>query len=124
MKVDAADAWAAAVRERQAAADLRCWAEAKRLAAVFRDRGAERVVLFGSVARHQTSATSDLDLVVVLPGADRDPVGARGLEVLAEAAPEVAVDLLVYTPDEWASVCQRAWVRREILERGVTLSER
>lgn len=118
------EAWAAAVRERQAAADRRCWAEAIRLAAVFRDRGAERVVLFGSVARHQTSATSDLDLAVVLPGADCDPVGARGLEALAQAAPEVPLDLLIYTPDEWASVCQRAWVRREILERGVTLFER
>lgn len=117
------DAWAASVRARQAEADRRCWGEAIRLAAAFRDRGAQRVVLFGSVARHQSSSTSDVDLAVVLPGADGEPVGARGLEILAAAAPEVPVDLLVYTPDEWASVRQRAWVRREIVERGVTLFE-
>lgn len=91
---------------------------------MFRDQGAERVVLVGSVARRQTSAISDLDLAVVLPGADRDPVGARGLEVLAHAVPEVPVDLLVDTPDEWVSVCQRARVRRETVERGVTLFDR
>lgn len=117
-------AWAKAIRAQQVEADRQCWREALRLTSLWRDRGAERVILFGSAARHRASPGSDLDLAVVMPGVDDVPVASRALEVLAVARPSVPVDLLVYSPAEWQRVQGRGFVRREICERGVTLYER
>lgn len=81
-----------------------------RLAApVLRAAGAERAVAFGSFARGTADGFSDLDLAVVLP-TDLLPI-ERGnlLRALFEALP-VGLDLLVYTPDEFARV--RALVER------------
>jgi predicted nucleotidyltransferase len=56
----------------------------------------ERVVLFGSTARDEAGLTSDLDLLIVwdtdLPFLERTAALYRTLQ------PQVAVDLLVYTP--------------------------
>ena len=117
-------AWALAGRRERALKNRELYREAERLAAAFARDGADRVILFGSVARGTASATSDIDLVVVTPMARGQPVGGRGRETLLGIAPRAPVDLLVYTPEEWAEMSSRPFVRREICEGGRSLYER
>ena len=116
-------AWVAAVRRTQAAAQDQCWREALRLAAAFRQAGAVRVILFGSVARGDGSATSDVDLAVVMPHAHGQPVVGRGHDILLSVRPAVPVDLVIYSPEEWEQVQDRAFVREEVLAKGRDLIE-
>lgn len=63
--------------------------------------GAVKVVLFGSVARGDYSASSDIDLLVVKETSERLP--ARVAEALGPcwaADPPLPVEPLVYTPGE------------------------
>ena len=70
---------------------------------VLRTAGAARAIVFGSWARGEADGFSDLDLAVVidteLPRPERGLALARALD---RALPTV-VDLLVYTPDEFAA---------------------
>lgn len=66
---------------------------------------------------------SDLDLVIVkqtdLPFLDRIK------EVISLLDPQVGVDILVYTPEEFERlVHERIFVRREIADKGKVLYER
>jgi predicted nucleotidyltransferase len=99
--------------------------ELARLASpVLRAAGAERAVAFGSFARGTADGFSDLDLAVVLP--TDLPQTERGslLKELFEIMP-VGLDLLVYTPDEFARGRERGLGVFEAIEReGVTVYER
>jgi len=70
---------------------------------VLRAAGVRRAFVFGSWARGEADGFSDLDLIVVM---DTDlPRVERGRELLTrldESLP-VVMDLLVYTPDEFAA---------------------
>ncbi len=70
---------------------------------VLRAAGASRAVVFGSWARGEADGFSDLDLVVVME-TDRPPL-ERGLDLARrlDAALPVVVDLIVYTPVEFAA---------------------
>ena len=58
----------------------------------------QRIILFGSVARGDADAESDLDVLVIKD--TTDPFVSR-LEVMAALCPlGVHADILVYTPDE------------------------
>lgn len=74
-----------------------------RTGAVLRQAGVERAIVFGSWARGEADGFSDLDLAVVmdtpLPRLQRAVPLARELD---QTLP-MAVDLLVYTPDEFAA---------------------
>ena len=97
--------------------------ELARLAAPSLERaGAIKAVVFGSWARGE--ADGDLDLIVVLP--TDLPMLERGslLADLVDILP-VAVDLLVYTPEEFARGMQRGYGLFEALTReGVTIYQR
>ncbi len=89
-----------------------------------RRAGAERAVAFGSYARGTADGYSDLDLVVVLstdrPSSERWPL----LRELLDALP-VSVDLLVYTPEEFAlGMEQRIGIFDAIAREGVVLYAR
>ena len=75
----------------------------RRTGSVLRKAGVKRAIVFGSWARGEADGFSDLDLAVVM---DTDlPPRARALALakeLDQALPMV-VDLLVYTPDEFAA---------------------
>ena len=77
----------------------------------------ERVILFGSFAAGQVSEWSDLDLVVV---AETDlPFYERIKQILRSVRPQAGMDVLVYTPIEWAEMTsQRSFIQEEILNKG------
>ncbi len=83
----------------------------------------ERIILFGSLAGDTPHDWSDIDLVVVCESDQRflDRVKA----VMRLLQPRVGVDILVYTPAEFARLArERAFVRDEILRKGKVLYER
>ena len=83
----------------------------------------ERVLLFGSLAAGNTSDWSDIDLVIIKETNKR--FLDRTKEVMQLLRPKVGVDILVYTPAEFAQLSQeRAFVRTEIVEKGKVLYER
>jgi predicted nucleotidyltransferase len=97
---------------------------ARRAEPVLRRAGALRAVAFGSFARGAADGYSDLDLAVVLR-TDR-PRLERGelLKDLFDALP-VSLDLLVYTPEEFAlGMKERMGVFDAIAREGVTIYER
>lgn len=86
--------------------------------------GAQRAVAFGSYARGTADGFSDLDLAVVL-ATDRSPTRRwRVLSELLDALP-VTVDLLVYTPQEFARGMERRLAVFDAIAReGVTIYAR
>jgi predicted nucleotidyltransferase len=83
-----------------------------------RRTGAERAVLFGSYARGDADAYSDVDLLIVCPTQraffDRHELFAA----VTDAFP--GCDLLVYTPDELDELRERGVVY-EALREGILL---
>lgn len=81
------------------------------------------VIVFGSLASGQVHEWSDIDLVIVketdLPFLDR----MRAIREIIR--PRVAVELLCYTPQEFAKLCaERRFFQEEILDKGKVLYER
>jgi predicted nucleotidyltransferase len=80
----------------------------------------ERVMLFGSLATGETGEWSDIDLVIVKETTRR--FLDRVADVMRLLRPNVGVDILVYTPEEFETLCrERAFVRDEILGKGEVL---
>jgi predicted nucleotidyltransferase len=82
----------------------------------------EKIILFGSLSTGEARLWSDIDLVVVT---DTDK---RFLDRIKEALlllrPEVGLDVLIYTPQEFEQLCQeRPFFQQEIL-KGKVLYER
>jgi predicted nucleotidyltransferase len=96
------------------------YAEAERLADAAADLGAQKVVLFGSVARDAPGLTSDLDLLIVLE--TELPFVERVVAVYRALQPRCPVDLLVYTPEEMMRMVDRPFIRHA-LEDGKVLYE-
>lgn len=99
-------------------------AELRRYIQVLREQyQPEKVILFGSLAAGETGEWSDIDLVIV------KETGLRFLdrtkEVLRLLQPQVGVDILVYTPQEYARLIgERAFVQAEIAAKGKVLYAR
>lgn len=76
----------------------------------------QRILLFGSLAVGEVQEWSDIDLVIIKETERRFLDRTR--EVLELLRPQVGIDALVYTPDEFAQmVQQRGFVRDEIVEK-------
>lgn len=75
----------------------------RRAVPVLRRAGVRRAIVFGSWARGRADGFSDLDLAVVMDTDLPRPERARGLAGALDGALPVAVDLLVYTPAEFAA---------------------
>lgn len=83
----------------------------------------EKIILFGSYPAGQISEWSDLDLVMVKNTSA--PFLDRIRQVLALLQPQVGVDMLVYTPQEYNQLArERAFVREEIAAKGKVIYER
>jgi predicted nucleotidyltransferase len=83
----------------------------------------DRIVLFGSMAAEHVGEWSDLDLVVVAE--TTLPFYQRLDHVFRSVQPEVGLDMLVYTPDEWAELsATRPFVQEEVIKKGRVIYER
>jgi len=98
--------------------------EARRIADRLGEMGADLVVLFGSRARGQARARSDLDLLAVLPCDPTWTFARRLAEVGAAVDPRLATDLFVYTPEEFATLQRESAFVRRALEEGQVLFRR
>ena len=81
----------------------------------------QRVILFGSYAAGRRDLLTDLDLLVVMDSA-LDFV-ARNVELAQRVRVRVALDLLVYTPQELTQISDRPFLRHA-LQTGKVLYER
>jgi len=84
----------------------------------------ERVILFGSMARDEPiEEWTDLDLVII-QRTDL-PFFQRIRRFHERFAPEVAMDVLIYTPEEFEELVRtRRFFREEVLEKGRVIYER
>ncbi len=96
-------------------------AELERIVAALRELGAVKVILFGSVARDEIRASSDLDLIVVME--TDEPFLDRFLMVREAVKPQVACDILVYTPEEFEQMPHHSFLIRTALREGRVLYE-
>ncbi len=99
-------------------------AKVRRLVASLMPYAPERVYLFGSWARGEADDLSDLDVVLIKETST--PFMERLLEVSDFLPPEIGpVDILVYTPAEFAAMVEAGNAFAEmILEEGILIYER
>lgn len=73
----------------------------KRLEAMLRQR-CDAAFLFGSYARNEAVAGSDIDLIIVAPSTRETVERFRDfIDLAIELAP---IDLIIYTPEEWRAL--------------------
>jgi predicted nucleotidyltransferase len=96
--------------------------EAERIAAQLRERGALKVILFGSTASGEANVHSDLDFIVVMPGERGFAYWSRRL--YTEIDRRIAVDFLPYSEQEFAEVQQHSRLVQHALRTGKVLYEK
>lgn len=77
----------------------------------------EKIILYGSAATGKVDPDSDLDIVIIKETTSRfyDRIG----EVLRLTRPTEAIDVLVYTPEEYERLKTESWfVGEEIQKKG------
>lgn len=83
----------------------------------------EKIIIFGSIATGNVSENSDIDMVIIKKTSARflDRIG----EVMRLLRPKVALDVLVYTPEEYKDLIQTRWFFQDEIEaKGVSIYER
>lgn len=96
---------------------------ADQLRPIFQRHHIRRAIVFGSLARGEASRRSDLDLIVVQETTERFVERYTDLlPAIVTAMPHRDVDLLIYTPDELASMADRPFIARALRE-GKTIYE-
>jgi predicted nucleotidyltransferase len=91
-----------------------------RLTPVFKRHQVMKAILFGSTARGEASKRSDVDLILVQRTDRRFLDRYDGLLYeLNLALPEIAVDALIYTPEELVQMMRRRFVARALREGQV-----
>jgi uncharacterized protein len=88
-----------------------------------KEENPDKVIVFGSLATGHIHEWSDIDLVVVKQ--TKLPFLKRMRELRKVIKPQVAIEILCYTPDEFAKLCkERIFFQEEILGKGKLLYER
>ncbi len=95
----------------------------KKIVRALKQYDPERVILFGSAARGDADAHSDIDLVVIKDTPERflDRIG----QVYDAVKPDYALDALVYTPEEFNAMHARhnPFIE-EIIRDGIVIYDR
>jgi len=82
----------------------------------------EKIILFGSVAENMVSKSSDIDIIIV------KKTVKKFLERLDEMykiiSPDIAIDLIVYTPEEYERLKETNSFLKSALKRGKILYEK
>jgi predicted nucleotidyltransferase len=81
----------------------------------------ELVLVFGSRARGDALADSDLDLLVVSDAFRGVPFLERLTELLGTLDPPFGIDALCYTPEEFAEKRQELGIVSQAVEEGLAL---
>lgn len=92
--------------------------------ALYENYGADRVILFGSVARGDTREWSDIDLLVIKNGDDAPACrrSGRARRAMGEAARGVSLDVLVNTEEELRAEIERGnYFYEDIVEEGIVI---
>lgn len=83
----------------------------------------EKVILFGTMAKGGVHEWSDIDLIVVEETSL--PFYKRIHKIRSLLRPQVAMDIIVYTPDEFENMRRkRAFIKDEVIDNGKLLYER
>jgi len=93
--------------------------ELERAVEELKSMGAERVILIGSLAREDGSPLSDIDLVAVMRSEER--FLDRLKVAYGRIMPKVAMDLLIYTPEEFAEMSKQSPFLIHALKAGRVL---
>lgn len=83
--------------------------------------GAQKVVLFGSAARGEIGLFSDIDMLVVMDSPL--PFIERLMEIYGKIRPS-AVDMFVYTPQEFDEIKETNPLVRHALKEGKVIYEK
>ncbi|PYN05680.1 MAG: nucleotidyltransferase domain-containing protein [Candidatus Rokuibacteriota bacterium] len=104
--------WQAAGRRRR-----QLDAELQRIILALPRLGVRRAILFGSVARGDVGAQSDLDLILVVETREHFP--ERCARFYGALEPAVGMDILVYTPDEFEAMRDGRFLRQALADGKV-----
>jgi len=96
--------------------------ELKRIIPILIKLGAEKIILFGSLAKGNVHKSSDFDLFIVMD-TDKDFM-ERLDEVYKACNPRVAVDFFVYTPKEIEDGLVSPVLLKEIQKHGRVIYEK
>ena len=81
----------------------------------------ERFILFGSRARNEELLTSDADLIVVSDDFRDIKFRLRPAQVLELWPDKVDLEVLCYTPEEFARMEQRIGIVRQAVAEGIDI---
>lgn len=96
--------------------------ELERIKKILLNLNLEKAILFGSSARKDIGISSDIDLIIILKDSNL-PFLERLREFYKKINPEVPMDILVYTLEEFEEVKESSF-GKEILKEGIVLYER
>jgi len=83
----------------------------------------EEIILFGSLAMGRIEDTSDIDLIIIKQTNKRftDRIG----EVIDMCKPKMAVDFIIYTPEEFCDLKRKEnFIKKEVVEKGKVVYEK
>ncbi len=90
---------------------------------LFKKRGVEKAILFGSYARGSQTKKSDLDLIIILNTKKRFFDRYDDFNEIHDLIRDRNVDLLIYTPKEFKEISHRRFIKT-IVSEGKTIYER
>lgn len=96
--------------------------ELNRIVSKLQDLEIEKIILFGSLASGNIDFTSDIDLIIIKKTTQRF---LKRLEAVYEyTKPRCAIDILVYTPEEFSKLLEESGFVKNAVKNGQTLYEK
>jgi predicted nucleotidyltransferase len=92
----------------------------KKFHPIFKRYKVQKAIVFGSFARGEPSAHSDLDLILIQNTDKRFFDRYEGIQIdLVKAAGKYPIDLLIHTPEELEAISHRHFIARALREGKV-----